>query len=83
MPPLPKVGCPKCLEIQNPWGKVLERSGLRIEHLFGLGFDIGCLDEGHTDAAMVVMWWLQKIYFQILKSVTSLGFFNIEEFYQG
>ena len=32
LPPLPKVGCPKFLEIQNPWGKVLERSGLRFEH---------------------------------------------------
>ena len=30
--PLHKVGCPKFLEIQNPGGKVLERSGLRIEH---------------------------------------------------
>ena len=30
--PLTKVRCPKILEIQNPWGKVLERSGLRIEH---------------------------------------------------
>ena len=32
LPPLPKVGCPKLLEIQNPWGKVMERSGLRFEH---------------------------------------------------
>ena len=32
LPPLPKVGCPKFSEIRNPWGKVLERSGLRIEH---------------------------------------------------
>ena len=32
LPPLPEVGCPKFLEIRNPWGKVLERSGLRIEH---------------------------------------------------
>ena len=32
MPLLPEVGCPKILEIRNPWGKVLERSGLRIEH---------------------------------------------------
>ena len=24
LPPLPKVGCPKFLEIQNPWGKVLK-----------------------------------------------------------
>ena len=32
LPPLPKIGCPIFLEIQNPWGKVLERSGLRLEH---------------------------------------------------
>ena len=32
LPPLPEVGCPKFLEIWNPWGKVLERSGFRIEH---------------------------------------------------
>ena len=31
LPPLPEVGCPICLEIQNPWGKVMERSGLRYE----------------------------------------------------
>ena len=31
LPPLPKVGCPICLEIWNPWGKVMERSGLRLE----------------------------------------------------
>ena len=30
--PFPEVECPKFLEIRNPWGKVLERSGLRIEH---------------------------------------------------
>ena len=29
LPPLPKVRCPIFLEIQNPWGKVMERSGLR------------------------------------------------------
>ena len=32
MPPLPKFECPKFLEIQNLWGKVLERNGPRIEH---------------------------------------------------
>ena len=32
LPPLPKVGCPIFLEIRNPWGKVIERSGLRFEH---------------------------------------------------
>ena len=32
LPPLPEVGCPIFLEIQNPWGKVMERSGLTFEH---------------------------------------------------
>ena len=31
MPPLSEVGYPIFLEIQNPWGKVMERSGLRFE----------------------------------------------------
>ena len=30
--PLPKGGWPKCLEIWNPWGKVVGRNGLRFEH---------------------------------------------------
>ena len=33
--PLPEVGCPIFLEIRNPWGKVMERSGLTFEHFFG------------------------------------------------
>ena len=32
LPPLPEVGCPTFLEIRNPGGKVMERSGLRYEH---------------------------------------------------
>ena len=32
LPPLPKVVCPIFLEIQYPWGKVMERSSLRFEH---------------------------------------------------
>ena len=32
LPPLTKVGCPIILEIRNPWGKVMERSGLKVEH---------------------------------------------------
>ena len=32
LPPLPKVRCPIILEIRNPWGKVMERSGLTFEH---------------------------------------------------
>ena len=34
LPPLPEVGCPIFLQIRNPWGKVMERSGLRYEHFF-------------------------------------------------
>ena len=30
LPPLPKVGCPIILEIQNPLGKIMEGSGLRV-----------------------------------------------------
>ena len=30
LPPLPEVGCPKFLEIQNPCGKVMESSGPRF-----------------------------------------------------
>ena len=32
LPPLPEVGCPKFLEIRNPRGKVMERSGLRFDN---------------------------------------------------
>ena len=32
LPPFPKVGCPIFFEIRNPWGKVVERSGLIFEH---------------------------------------------------
>ena len=34
LPPLPEVGCPIFLEIRNPWGKVMERNGLRYEHFW-------------------------------------------------
>ena len=30
--PIPEVRCPIFLEIRNPWGKVMEISGLRFEH---------------------------------------------------
>ena len=34
LPPLPEVGCLIFLEIRNPWGNVMERSGLIFEHFF-------------------------------------------------
>ena len=33
LPPLPEVGCQIFLEIRNPWGKVMERSGLTFENV--------------------------------------------------
>ena len=32
LPPLPEVGCSIFLEIRNPWGKVMERSGVTFKH---------------------------------------------------
>ena len=32
LPPLSHVGCPIFLEIRNPQGKIVERSGLRLEN---------------------------------------------------
>ena len=32
LPPLPEVGCPILLEIQSPWKKIMQRSGLRFEN---------------------------------------------------
>ena len=34
LPPLPKIGYPKFLQIRNPWGKVMRRSGLRLENFY-------------------------------------------------
>ena len=34
LPPLPEVGGPIFLEIQNSWGKVMEKSGLTFEHFW-------------------------------------------------
>ena len=38
---IPEIGCPKFLELQNPWGKEMERSGLRCEH-FCLKMILNC-----------------------------------------
>ena len=32
LPPFPEVRCQIFFEIRNPWGKVMERSGLTFEH---------------------------------------------------
>ena len=29
--PLPEFGSPICLEIRNPWGKIMEKSGLILD----------------------------------------------------
>ena len=33
-PLLPEVGCPKFKEIRRPWGKVMEKRGLRCKPFF-------------------------------------------------
>ena len=33
-PPLREVKCPNFLDLRNPWGKVMERSGLRFENFW-------------------------------------------------
>ena len=30
LPPLPEVQCPNFLDLRNPWGKVMERSGWKL-----------------------------------------------------
>ena len=32
LPPLPEVKCANFLDFWNPWGKVMERNGLRFEN---------------------------------------------------
>ena len=34
LPPFPKVQCANFLDFQNPWGKVMERSSLRLEKMY-------------------------------------------------
>ena len=41
LPPISEVGCPIFLEVWNPWGKIMERSGLRVEH-FSLEVVLNC-----------------------------------------
>ena len=40
LPPFPKIGCPKLLEIRNPWGKVIVRRGLRFKTFTNKGCKI-------------------------------------------
>jgi hypothetical protein len=40
LPPLPEVGCPIFLEIQNPWGKEIKRRSLRFKNfILGINAD--------------------------------------------
>ena len=40
LPPLAEFRCPKILEIPNPWGKEMERRGLRFENFTNKGCKI-------------------------------------------
>ena len=39
-PPLPKVQCLNLFDFCNPWGKVMERNGLRFENFWHQGYKI-------------------------------------------
>ena len=60
LPPLPKVGCPIFLEIRNPWGKVMERSGLIYGSFFLWVRDVLHLYFAHTSkflASKTILIW--------------------------
>ena len=62
LPPLPEVGCPIFLEIRNPWGKVMERSGLTFEHF--------CLDVVSNRRAKKSLFFLADFALQNMVKTT-------------
>ena len=58
LPPVPKIWCPIFLEIQNPWRKVMERSGLRFEH-FCLEVVLNCCAKKNSFLLILPYktWW--------------------------
>ena len=56
LPPLSEVGCPIFLEIQNPLGKIMERSGLRFEH-FSLEMFLNTPKKNSGWICLTKNWW--------------------------
>ena len=61
-PPLPKVGCQIFLEIRNPWGKVMERSGLTFKYF--------CLEEVLYHRAKKVFFFFADFALQNMVETT-------------
>ena len=60
LPPLPEVGCPIFLEIRNPWGKVMERSGLTFEHFFWKWSKIAVQKKFFLQILPYKTWWKSR-----------------------
>ena len=61
LPPLPKVKWPNFLDFWNNWGKVMERSGLRIKTLTHKGCQIGV----HKKVCFLVIFVLLSRTFSV------------------
>ena len=57
LPPLPEIGCPKFLKIQNPWGKVMERSGLRFKSFTNKGCKIAAQKNCFWANFSIFLWY--------------------------
>ena len=66
VPPLPKVPWQNFLDIQNPWGKGLEKSGIRFENFTHKGCKI--------DAHFFSFFFFRRIIKLIIKSIKSRFF---------
>ena len=55
--PLPEVGCPIFLQIWNPWGEVMERSGLSYEH-FCLKIVENCVNNKKKNLHLFHFFWI-------------------------
>jgi hypothetical protein len=69
LPPLPDVRCPIFLKILNPWGKVMERSGLRF-----CGFCLTKHGGNHASRWIRDLW--SKMYLLIWQNCENGIFFG-------
>ena len=94
LPPLLVVGCPKILEILNPWGKVADRNGLRFEYFFWKWSKIAKKRRRKKKTYCALKTW-QKSHFPLdqrplVKGIslilsyfqTFLSFCNLDDFFR-
>ena len=95
LPPLPEVGCPIFLVIRNPWGKVMERSGLRFEHfclkivkncraIFFIFFCWFCLKKhgGNHASRWIRNLWSKGVSLNLAYLLTFLSFCVLDDFFR-